>query len=140
VGLWEIASGKEIGRMPLTADMSSIAFSADGQHLATAGRDQTVRVWEIPAFTEVARFEMGGVVSRVVFSPDMQLVAAASSDRTARVWRWKTDPASDACTRLSRNLTRAEWKTYLGDEPYRASCPELPIPDAATASPQAASR
>jgi len=28
----------------------------------------------------------------------------------------------------NRNLTRAEWKQYLGDiEPYRATCPGLPI-------------
>jgi len=98
----------------------------DGRHLATGNRDQSVRVWEIPGGREVARFELGGNVSRVAFSPDMELLAAASSDRTARVWRWRADPVKEACARLSRNLTRAEWQAYLGDEPYRATCSGLP--------------
>jgi hypothetical protein len=33
-----------------------------------------------------------------------------------------------ACSRLTRNLTRAEWQQYLGQEPYRATCPNLPVP------------
>ena len=32
----------------------------------------------------------------------------------------------EACARLSRNLTREEWKQHFGDEPYRATCPRLP--------------
>jgi hypothetical protein len=34
----------------------------------------------------------------------------------------------EACSRLSRNLTRWEWRLYLGDEPYRKTCPNLPEP------------
>lgn len=33
-----------------------------------------------------------------------------------------------AYERLPRNLTHAEWTQYLGDEPYRATCPNLPTP------------
>jgi hypothetical protein len=33
----------------------------------------------------------------------------------------------DACERLTRNLTRAEWSQYLGEAPYEAICPKLPI-------------
>jgi WD40 repeat protein len=126
VTLWEVGSGREIARITLSAGANTIAYAADGQHLATGSRDRSVRVWEIPQIKEVARFELGGNISRVAFSPDMELIAAASSDRTARVWRWKTDPAKEACTRLSRNLTPAEWQTYLGNEPYRTTCPGLP--------------
>jgi hypothetical protein len=31
-----------------------------------------------------------------------------------------------ACRVAGRNLTRSEWAEYLGDEPYRATCPEWP--------------
>ncbi len=35
---------------------------------------------------------------------------------------------SDACSRVTRNLTRAEWNQYIGDAlPYQAVCPNLPI-------------
>jgi hypothetical protein len=33
------------------------------------------------------------------------------------------------CAIANRNLTRVEWAQYLGDDlPYRATCPELPVP------------
>jgi len=31
-----------------------------------------------------------------------------------------------ACSRLTRNLTKEEWKQYLPDEVYRKTCPNLP--------------
>ena len=33
---------------------------------------------------------------------------------------------SAACGRLTRNLTTAEWKEFVGEEVYRKSCPDLP--------------
>ena len=36
-----------------------------------------------------------------------------------------------ACRVANRNLTRAEWRQYLGDEPYSVLCPDCPVPDAA---------
>ena len=32
----------------------------------------------------------------------------------------------EICRRLPRNLTREEWISAFGDEPYRATCPNLP--------------
>jgi hypothetical protein len=45
---------------------------------------------------------------------------------------WDVDPHSwrqRACVIANRNLTREEWWKYMGDEPYRKTCPELPGPD-----------
>jgi hypothetical protein len=30
---------------------------------------------------------------------------------------------AEACDRLGRNLNREEWRQYLGNEPYRKTCP-----------------
>lgn len=35
---------------------------------------------------------------------------------------------SRACSIANRNLTRDEWKQYLGDEPYNKTCSDLPEP------------
>jgi WD40 repeat protein len=140
VGLWDVVSGRELGRVSLAEGATSVAISSDGRHLATGGRDQSVRIWEIPAFIEVARFEMGGNVNRVAFSPDNKLVAAASSDRTARVWRWKTDPFQEACSRLTRNLTLEEWRTYLGDLSYRRTCTDIASTEQQEPSPDTGPR
>ena len=34
-----------------------------------------------------------------------------------------------ACRMANRNLTKAEWRQYLGDLPYRKTCPDLPEPE-----------
>ena len=34
-----------------------------------------------------------------------------------------------ACRLANRNLTRAEWQRYLGNETYRPTCPQLPVPE-----------
>jgi hypothetical protein len=38
------------------------------------------------------------------------------------LWRAE-DLIAEACARLDRNLTDAEWRQYLSDEPYRKTCP-----------------
>jgi hypothetical protein len=46
------------------------------------------------------------------------------------VWLvWPEDLIAEACARLTRNLTQEEWERYLGDEPYRKTCPDLPGPE-----------
>lgn len=52
-----------------------------------------------------------------------------AADGTARLWRWQAeDLIQQACSRLPWNLTQAEWRRYLGDLPYRRTCPDLPVP------------
>ena len=42
-------------------------------------------------------------------------------------YRWHRQDLIDlACSRLTRNLTKAEWKQYLPGEPYRKTCSNLP--------------
>ena len=67
------------------------------------------------------------MVNRVGFSPDSRRLATSCEDFQVRLWHWRTaDLVAAACGRLPRNLTREEWREYLGEEPYRATCPNLP--------------
>jgi WD40 repeat protein len=38
------------------------------------------------------------------------------------------DLLDEACRRAPRNLTKNEWNQYFGNEPYRSTCLNLPIP------------
>ena len=48
-----------------------------------------------------------------------------SSDNTARLWDLFLDEQVElACRAAGRNLTIEEWQQYMGDKPYRETCPE----------------
>ncbi|MCP4259458.1 MAG: hypothetical protein GY774_18415 [Planctomycetes bacterium] len=126
--VWEATSGQEVTRMSHEGPTHSVAFSPDGKYLATVSDDKTARIWEATSGQEVARMSHYGAVFSVAFSPDGKYLATASKDKTARVWfRWPKDLIAEAGSRLTRNLTYQEWQQHIPDEPYRRTCPNLPI-------------
>ena len=63
-----------------------LAFSADGQRLASACRDNTARLWDIASGTEQRRFMHGDWVVATALSADGRLLASACRDGAARIW------------------------------------------------------
>ncbi|EXL39405.1 hypothetical protein FOCG_17986 [Fusarium oxysporum f. sp. radicis-lycopersici 26381] len=71
----------------------SVAFSADGQRLASGSNDRTVKVWDAVTGACVQTLEgHGGSVNSVAFSADDQHLASGSYD-TIKVW----DAVTGAC-------------------------------------------
>ncbi|HSF80281.1 MAG TPA: hypothetical protein VLA49_03550, partial [Anaerolineales bacterium] len=120
----------ELARMEHVAPATSISFSPDGQLAISGGDDGSARVWEARTGAELVRLQHDDPVTSVAFSPDGELAISGSADGSARVWYWRIeDLINEICRRLSRNLTEEEGQQYLGDEPYRPTCPNLPVPE-----------
>jgi dipeptidyl aminopeptidase/acylaminoacyl peptidase len=117
-----------VARMTHGSIVLAVAFSPDGRYVVSGSWDDTARVWEAASGREVARVTHGAEVSAVTFSPDGRYVVSGSWDDTARVWWWRPkDLIAESCRRLPRNLTREEWRQYVGPEaPYHATCPGKP--------------
>jgi len=65
----------------------SVAFSPDGQTLASGSDDTTVRLWQVSDGTLLRTLEgHTDTVLSVAFSPDGQTLASGSWDRTVRLW------------------------------------------------------
>jgi WD40 repeat protein len=64
-----------------------VAFSANGKILASAGRDNLVRLWDPGTGKEIKQIAgHESWVYCVAFSPDAKQLASSSRDKTIRVW------------------------------------------------------
>jgi WD40 repeat protein/tetratricopeptide (TPR) repeat protein len=76
-----------------TSTVLSIAFSPDGQRLASSSNypENQVKLWEAQRGQEVLALKgHTGTVSSVAFSPDGRRLASGSVDRTVKVWEAHT--------------------------------------------------
>ena len=88
IKLWDVTSGRELRTLiGHAAWVTAVAFSRDGQLLASASGDRTVKLWEAASGREVRTFGgFAGRVSSVAFSPDSRVLAAGAHDGTAKLF------------------------------------------------------
>jgi len=85
--------------------VSSVAFSTDGQTLASGAYDQTVLLWNVQTGHLIRELKgHKGWVSSVAFSADGQTLASGAYDQTVRLWDLRTS----ALVRGSRRRTRVK--------------------------------
>jgi WD40 repeat protein len=107
VTIWDATTGAEVLVLPGHTDMvEGLEFSPDGQRLASAGIDRTIRIWDTESGRSVQVLrghtaDMGDVR----FHPEGRRLASASADGTIRIW----DLTTGAEVRTLRGHTGGVW-------------------------------
>ena len=90
VRVWDVATGDDYDPLHIlqghTSNVSSVAWSPDGSHLASGSSDETVKVWEVATRTCVRSIptKSDGPVASVAWSPCGSLLFA-SAGKTVHV-------------------------------------------------------
>ena len=76
-------------------EIFTLAFNRDGTRLASAGRDQMVKMWDPTTGREVQTFTgVAGEINGVGFTADARFLASASSDGSLMIWNTQTGSLS----------------------------------------------
>ncbi|CCI01541.1 WD40 repeat domain-containing protein [Microcystis aeruginosa] len=68
-------------------EVKSVAFSPDGNTIASAAGDKTIKLWKRDGTLIATLNGHSDKIWQAVFSPDGQTIASASKDKTIKLWR-----------------------------------------------------
>jgi WD40 repeat protein len=92
-----------------SSEVYAVAFSRDGQSLASGARDGSIILWDVAA--RQARAVIAGAhagrVASVAFSPDGALLASASWDRSVKIWQAATGAPLLTLPDVHKDVVRA---------------------------------
>ena len=127
VGVIDVATGSITGPSDVVHNgpVASVAFSPDGETLATLGFDGELVLADGDTARRRARSSPGGVSIRgaISYAPDGKAILIGFEDGS--VVAYDVDPQSwvdHACRVAGRDLSAAEWRDAFGSDERRRTC------------------
>ncbi|MCP4543702.1 MAG: hypothetical protein GY832_41845 [Chloroflexi bacterium] len=137
--VWDTITGEDIFTLSGHTDgIQQAAWNSNDTRIVTASWDGSAKVWDVEASLTMTRgvelLTLSGHTDGVLhaaWSSDDARIVTASADMNARIHFAQIDGLGGliefACVRAGRNMTRDEWKRYIGyNERYEKTCPTLP--------------
>lgn len=129
VSLWNLSTGELVGA-PFAGqqdNITSLAFSHGGRDLASGSGDGSALVWDLRTGLGVPVSGQTGAILSVAFTPDDRTVVTGAANGTVTLAPVPGGMSAVAISRrlcglVHRNLTRAEWREFIPDEPYQRTC------------------
>jgi WD40 repeat protein len=108
------------------APVASLSFNPSGDIFATTGgSDGTAKLWRTETRQQLGTgFEPDpGQWGTAAFTPDGRYLVVLYDDGSGFLWPTALDAWEEhACKVAGRNLTREEWRRFVGSRPYRSIC------------------
>jgi WD40 repeat protein len=128
IRVWDLSTDTLASRLMHQDQIDGLKFAAEQNVIATLSAG-IVYLWDASTGDLLTQVADASPIRAFDVSRSGQLLTGAD-DGVAAMWLWKTDDLrAEACKRLTRNLSTAEWQQYVGAAPYDRSCPNLPGSD-----------
>jgi WD40 repeat protein len=129
VWIFPMPTGEQPRKIDLSAPVYSVDVNRQGTSIAVGSVDQIV-ILDAATGAIQKRFHQSGSIQAVAFTPDgTALLSAAVKRGRISIHRNPMDAkalADEVCHVLTHNLSPEQWRTLIGPEPRRRTCPNLP--------------
>ena len=127
VVFWDLDHGQQLGPNVKfhRQSVSDLSFNPAGLTLASTSGNETF-LWDVASRRPLGPLPHDLHYGTLAFSPNGKQLLLAGAANHQMLWDVDQDSwQAQACRIANRNLTRDEWLYYLGNEPYRPTCPSL---------------
>lgn len=109
--IWEVTTGNKRKQWKVESVVYRLAFTPDGQTLASSAADGAISLWQVMTSKELTRLRgHQGSILDLAFAPDGKVLASASSDTTVLLWdTGKHRPAVTPVVNLTPEKLQALW-------------------------------
>jgi WD40 repeat protein len=141
VRIFELPSAALRGHFFTETNVTRMAFSPSGALLAVSALSAAPHIFQVSTGQEISNIgkdENEGIFAYHFTADERSLEFVSESNMSGdvgglpqelflrRQFLYPADLIREACSRVSRNLTGDEWRSYLKDYSCHATCPNLP--------------